>query len=131
MQQLRKSSGANWTPGEKWFRDLVAKAILFREAQRIVRSLKFKASQSNITAYLVSLLADRYGERFDLDRVWRTQAISPQLSDLMRQWAPKVDEALRLTAAGRQVSEWAKKEGCWLQVRQVELDPAEGIPEIR
>jgi len=131
MQELRKSSGADWAPDEKWFRDLVAKTILFREAQRIVRSLKFKASQSNITAYLVSLLADRYGGKFDLERIWRTQAISPQLSDLMRQWAPKIDEALRYTAAGRQVSEWAKKEGCWLQVRQVELDPAEGVPEIR
>ncbi|EIL96747.1 AIPR family protein [Rhodanobacter sp. 115] len=131
MQQLRKNSDTEWIPDEKWFRELVAKAILFREAQRIVRSLKFKASQSNITAYLVSLLADRYGEKFDLERIWRTQFTSPQLSDLMLQWAPKIDEALRHTAAGRQVSEWAKKEGCWLQVRQVELDPAEGVPEIR
>lgn len=131
MQQLRKDSGADWLPDEKWFRELVAKTILFREAQRVVRSLKFKASQSNITAYLVSMLADRYGDKFDLERIWRTQAVSPQLTELMSQWAPKIDEALRHTAAGRQVSEWAKKEGCWLQVRQIKLDPVTAVPEIR
>lgn len=131
MQEMRKNRGSEWAPDEAWFRGFIAKAILYKEAQRIVRSLKFKASQANITAYMVSLLADRYRENFDLERIWRTQATSPELSDLMRRWAPKVDEALRHTAAGRQVSEWAKKEGCWLQVRQVALDPTEGVLEIR
>lgn len=131
MQQLRKDKAASWLPDEKWFRDLVAKTIVFREAQRVVRSLKFKASQANITAYLVSSLAERYADTFDLDRVWRHQSSSYELTELLRQWATLIDEELRRTAAGRQVSEWAKKEGCWLQVRSANLPAPLGVPEIR
>jgi hypothetical protein len=131
MQQLKKERPAGWLPDEAWFRDLVSISIIFREAQRVVRSLKFKASQANITAYLVSLLAERYGQTFELDRVWKSQAVSNELSELLRQWATIVDDELKRTAAGRQVSEWAKKEGCWLQLKTVNLPRPGPVPEIK
>lgn len=130
MQDLRKQQARDWRPDEAWYRELVAKAIIFREVQRVVRSQGFPAHQANICAYLVSYLASRCDGAFDLGRVWKQQGISPELRSLLLQWAPRTDEALRSTAAGRMVTEWAKKEACWHAIRQLDLGaPGHRIPE--
>lgn len=131
MQGLRKQQASDWRPDEAWYRELVAKAIVFREVQRVVRVQGFPAHQANICAYLVSYLTSRYAGMFDLARVWKQQGISPELRALLLQWAPRVDEALRSTAAGRMVTEWAKKEACWQAIRQLDLGaPGQRIPEL-
>lgn len=130
MQGLRKQQTSDWQPDETWYRDLVAKAIIFREVQRVVRGQRFPAHQANICAYLVSYLASRCRGAFDLGRVWKQQGISPELRALLLQWAPRTDEALRSSAAGRMVTEWAKKEACWQVIRQRDLGaPGHLIPE--
>lgn len=42
-----------------------------------------------------------------------------------------VDDSLRRTAQGRQVSEWAKKEACWALVKKTDLPELTNIPEIK
>lgn len=130
MQGLRRQRSGDWLPDEAWYRELIAKAILFREVQRVVRSQGFPAHQANICAYLVSYLASRSEDAFDLGRVWKQQGISAELRALLLQWAPRTDEALRSTAAGRMVTEWAKKEPCWQAIRQLDFgSPGQRIPE--
>lgn len=131
MQSLRKHKEPDWLPDEEWFREFVAKAILFREVQRLVRSQAFPAHQANICAYLVSYVAVRAVWGFDFARIWKLQAISPELRALLLKWAVSIDEALRATAAGRMVTEWAKKEACWYAIRRLDLgSPAEKVPEF-
>ena len=131
MQGLRKNRESDWLPDETWFRDFIAKAILFREAQRLVRSKSFPAHQANICTYLVSYLSVRAVWGFDFARVWKQQDISAELRALLLQWAPGIDGALRTSAAGRMVTEWAKKEACWYAIRRLELgEPAENVPEL-
>jgi hypothetical protein len=130
MQGLRKQHAGDWRPDEAWFRQLVAKAIIFREIQRLVRSQGFPAYQANICAYLVSYLANRCDGAFDFARVWKQQGISPELRALLLQWAPRMDQALRTIAAGRMVTEWSKKEACWQAIRQLDFGvPGQRIPE--
>lgn len=130
MQTLRKLKSGAWLPDESWYRDLVAKAILFREAQRVVRSQKFPAHQANICAYLVSYLSSRSGANFDFGRVWKQQGISTELRALLSEWAMGIDANLRINSAGRMVTEWAKKEACWHSIRQLDLAaPSQRIPE--
>jgi hypothetical protein len=110
---------------------MIAKAILFKKTQSLVRPM-FQAFQANVIAYLVSLLANRLGERLDLEQVWVKQDISDQLRHQLRTWASEVDAILRDTAGGRMISEWAKKPECWEAVRTANYSVAfEGIPEIR
>jgi hypothetical protein len=113
------------------FRAMIAKAILFKRAQGIIRPL-FPAFQANVTAYTVSLLARHLGDRLDFGKIWSNQDLSGGLTHFIRRLAHDVNRVLHSTANGRMVSEWAKKEECWGAVSAIPIDePAAGIPEVR
>lgn len=112
----------------KW---MIAKAIIFKRTQALVRPM-FPAFQGNVGTYLVSLVADRIGPRLDLDRVWATQDVSEGFRQLLRNWAPEVNAVMHRSAAGRMISEWAKKEGCWAAVKEADYAPIDfQIEEVR
>ena len=92
----------------------------------------FQAFQANVAAYAVSVLADKLGDRIDLERVWAKQAGSPELMEQIGTWAREVNEVLHRTANGRMVSEWAKKPECRDAVLGATYSAAApGIPEVR
>ncbi|WP_075322235.1 AIPR family protein [Acidithiobacillus albertensis] len=112
------------------YKSMVAVAIVFKAVQKLVRPM-FQAFQANVAAYTVSLLAARLGSRFDLERVWDRQCVSPELLAQFALWAGEVNETLHRTAGGRMVSEWAKRPECREAVLGATYsEPAEGIPEI-
>jgi AIPR protein len=125
---LKDEHAAGFVPDDKWFRAFIAKLIIFRTAQDIVKRQKFAAYQAIISAYTVASLAQRYGQAFDLALVWSRQAISSQLASLIREWAIAIDKALRRTAGSRMPSEWAKKLECWDTIRETKLDALDAIP---
>ena len=113
------------------YKQMIAKAILFKATQRLVRPM-FQAFQANVTAYLVSLVANRLGDRLDLNRIWAHQNISSQLRQQLETWAVEVNRVLHQSAGGRMVSEWAKKPDCWIEVQRATYrPPIDGIPEVR
>ena len=113
------------------FKLMVAKAILFKRAHALVRPM-FPQAQANVAAYVVSLVANRLGRKLDLDRIWLRQDISPELKSQIQKWAVEVNKVLHDSAAGRMISEWAKKPECWEVVcKATYTEPAEGIPEMR
>ncbi|AZU57574.1 AIPR family protein [Ralstonia sp. 22086] len=113
------------------YKRMIAKAKLFRDTQKMMRAM-FPAFQANIAAYTFSLLADRLGDRIDLDRIWTAQSGSSQLMDQIARWAREVDEVLSRTASGRMVSEWAKKPECKDAVFSATYSaPDETIPELK
>jgi len=118
-------------PDAAAYKRMIAKAILFKKTNALVRPM-FKAFQGNVAAYLVSLLANRMGDKLHLDRIWDKQDISPKLLDQLRNWAPEVNAVLQKKADGRMISEVAKEFECWDEVRKAHFSPhAAGIPELR
>lgn len=115
MQRLKDERPPS--PDTTWFKRLVAIGILYRAVERTVRTMKFPAYGAQIVAYLVAGLSDRTGGRVDFARIWARQAVSPELEDLVRAWAPLIDRALRKSAGQRNPSEWYKKEECWTELR--------------
>ncbi len=112
------------------YKKMIAKAILFKATQKLVRPM-FPAFQANIVSYTVSVVAHKFGDRFDLGRVWDRQGISPDLLEQLAVWAREVNAVLHRTAAGKMVSEWAKRPECREAVLKAKYsEPASGIPEI-
>jgi hypothetical protein len=112
------------------YKAMIAKAKIYRDAQKLVRPM-FHAFQANVTTYTVSLLAEKLGDRLDLDRVWTKQALSPELLAQIATWAKEVNEVLHSSAGGRMVSEWAKRPECKAAVMSATYsEPAENIPEM-
>jgi hypothetical protein len=113
------------------YKQMIAKSILFKAAGRPIRS-NFQAFQANVTAYTISVVSERLGDRLDLDRIWNSQSVSSRLQDQMLLWAREVNDALHASAGGRMISEWAKKPECWEIVRKgPNSAPAKDIPEVR
>ena len=118
-------------PTKEDYKVMIAKAKLFRDTQRLVRPM-FQAFQGNVAAYVISVLADKLGDRIVLDRIWARQAASTELTAQIAIWAREVNEVLHRTAGGRMVSEWAKKPECRDAVLGASYSaPSNGIPEVR
>lgn len=113
------------------FKAMMAKAKLYRDAQRLLRPM-FQAFQANVTAYTISVLSEKLGSRIDLDRIWTKQAISPQLMEQIAKWAKEVNDTLHATSGGRMISEWAKRPECKDAVMGASYSaPADDIPELK
>jgi len=113
------------------FKQMTAKVIIFKQIQSLVRPL-FPAFQGNVAIYLVALLAQQHGSGIDLMRVWEQQGLSESFKDQIRVWAKEVNAALHASAKGKMISEWAKKEECWLGLKSIRLsDIGKSIPELR
>ena len=113
------------------YKAMIARAIVFKKTHALVRPM-FPAFQGNVAAYLVSLLADRLGDRVDLDKIWTRQDISPALRLQLEAWAVEVNDVMYNTSGGKMISEWAKKSECWDAVRLATYSPVrDGIPELR
>jgi len=113
------------------FKNLMAQALLYRRAEKLIRPA-FQGFQANITAYTVSVIANRLGNRIALSQIWQQQAISDAFVSLIAQWSREVNDALRASAGQRIVSEWAKKEECWEYVKSRDFsEPTIRLPEIQ
>jgi hypothetical protein len=118
-------------PNTADYKSMIAKAKLYRDAQKIIRPM-FQAFQANISAYTVSVVSQKVGLRLDLDRIWTRQAASPELLAQIAIWAKEVNDALHRTAGGRMISEWAKRPECRESVLGATFsEPAERIPELK
>jgi hypothetical protein len=118
MQRMKDSAPP--PPDTIWFQKAVAIAILYRAAEKKIRSMKFPAYGAQITAYVVAGLAHKTGGRIDFARIWSRQGVSPELIRLIEEWAPQLDTIMRRSAGQRNPSEWYKKEDCWREI-QAEL----------
>lgn len=105
-----------------YFQDLVAKAILFRETERVVESMELGGYRANIVAYTVSYLAFRTAQRIDLDAIWRTQTISGETRRTMELVGNRVRGVITNPPGGKNVTEWCKRKECWDQVKELSVD---------
>ena len=113
------------------FKNMIAKAKIFRDAQKLLRPM-FQAFQANVTAYTVSLVAEKLGERNDLEKIWARQAVSPELLAQIAVWAKEVNDVLHSSSGGKMVSEWAKRPECREAVMSASYSvPAINIPEVK
>ena len=128
MQELRVGKETDWLPDAPYYKLLIAKAILYKAVARIVRQEQFAAYRANIVAYLIAYISSRTGGQLDMDLIWRQQALSREFEELLRSWSYGIDEAIRNTAEGRNVTEWCKKEDCWISIRCMTLPLSDAIP---
>jgi len=117
-------------PDTAEFKRIIARAIIFKEAQKRIRS-RFPAFQANVLAYTVSVLSLKLRERIDLDRIWNRQSISAELIRQIEIWSDDVHSYLHSTANGRMISEWAKRKECWERLSLLRYSEViDGIPEL-
>lgn len=107
-------------PDEAWFRRLVAKAILFKATDQVVRQQNFGGYKANITAYTLAWVAHRTGRGIDLEAIWNAQECPGDLIQVLAKASYGVDRLLR-DSHGRNVTENAKRKETWDRIAQDDL----------
>lgn len=123
---------SSFIPDENFYKDLIAKAIIYKAAEKIARKHKFPGYRANAVAYTVALVSFKTVGRLNLRAIWNRQAISEVLDELLHNWMPIVRDKIIETAGSRNVSEWAKKADCWSEIQLLDLTiPAEMENQLR
>jgi hypothetical protein len=110
-----------FVPDETYFRHLVAKAIMFRRAERIVTQQQFGGYRANIVAYTLALVSNKSAQRIDLEQIWRTQDISSAFGETVQAFSHGVYDVITDPPGGANVTEYCKREPCWARVRDLGL----------
>ena len=108
-----------------YFEDTIAKAILFKEADKRYGT---KANSYNIgelkqvvVPYTISLITKITKGQLDLYRIWKNQKISTELSDFIYDLMKQVNQFILDKSPVSHYIEWAKKEECWEMVKNHEF----------
>ncbi len=111
MVILKERGG--FTPDEKYYKLLVAKAILFKQTERIVSQQKYGGYRANIVAYSIALLSHLSAQRVDLMKIWEEQQISQSLENEIVSISAHVQKHIVNPPNGANVGEYCKKKACW------------------
>lgn len=106
----------NNKPGKVFFEDLVAKAILFKSAEKVYGRGENALGDLNrylVVPYALAWLNWQTKDYIDLERIWKNQRISVALEATIRDILIAVNRFLKEEAPGGLVSEWGKREDCW------------------
>jgi hypothetical protein len=120
MQRREEQKAA--LPDDDYFKRLVAKAILFKQADKIVRAQQFGGYKANIVTYTLSWIHFKSAQRVDLQTIWEMQALSDAMKQTIEQVSHKVFELISNPPGQQNVTEYCKKEACWKAVREISLD---------
>ncbi len=77
---------------EKYFKQLVAKRILFQQADKVVASQKIPGYKANITTYSIAYYLYKIQYKMDLVEIWNQQNISDDLREVIGEIAHKIRE---------------------------------------
>jgi len=113
---------------EGYFREVVARAILFRNVEKLVSSAPWYQTglpRAQIVTYTVakfSYLINEYedGATLDFKKIWNMQGLSPEISTFMQNLAKDIcSVVINPPVQGMHIGEWSKKEKCWQQVKDL------------
>lgn len=117
---LRINEHKSMLPDEKYYQNLIAKAILFRRTEKLVQQQQYGGYRANIVTYTLSYLSYKTAQRIDLRRIWKEQALSPALEQEIVVASSIVRDIIINPPGGANVGEWCKKEKCWSTVKDCE-----------
>lgn len=125
---VKLAERARFQVTQGYFQQLIARAILFRQTDKIVQAQSLGGYRANIVAYSIAYLSRSTAQRVDLDRIWRQQGLSPDLARVMGQIATAVREVIVRPPRGGNVTEWCKRKECWEAVKALDIPAVAEIP---
>ncbi len=131
--ELAKSIGEEWRRSEAgfdetWFKRLIAKAIIFKNLERLVPHQSWYAGgyRANIVTYAFAKTvhdADQRKRVLDLDQVWKLQRVPFHLEQACLAAAEAANQVIANPPVGiKNLGEWAKKQACWAELAKQPID---------
>lgn len=107
-------------PNNVFFEDLVALAILFKTAEKVygVQPNSIGDMRYITVPYAIAWLGHKTNYKLDLYKIWKAQGLSANLEHFLYEIMVAIESHIKNTATGSLYGEWAKKEECWLSVKE-------------
>ncbi|GGY84486.1 hypothetical protein GCM10011613_31780 [Cellvibrio zantedeschiae] len=127
FKQYAERIGREWEKSsdsfnEFYYKRAVARAIIFRNTERIVSNQNWYNGgyRANIVAYTLAMLGEitkRKKESIDYLKIWNEQEIDAALENAISTIAEAVNGIIIKPPHGiSNISEWCKREACWKQL---------------
>jgi hypothetical protein len=123
---------------EEWFRDAVAKLIVFRRTERIVSDAATRWYTGGLRAQTVCYAIAKFvhdvndsRRSIDLRKLWQDQNLSDPLYEVLDRYGESMHmHLLSPPANSSNPSEWAKKKACLDSAMSMELDYLEPLADL-
>jgi hypothetical protein len=111
-------------PDNVFYEDLVAKAIIFKSAERLygVKPNSIGDMRYITVPYSLALLNLRIDFKIDLYKIWKNQSVSDIFKNVLYELMVQLENFIKMNAPGSLYGEWAKKEECWNAIKENKFD---------
>ena len=116
-------------PDEKYYHNLIAKAILFRKAEKLISEQKYGGYRANIVTYTLAWISWKSAQRINLEQIWKEQVLSDALCSEIIRVSRMIYNKITNPPGGANVSEWCKKEKCWKDIQDIDDDISTKLKE--
>ena len=110
-------------PDNVFFEDVIAKAILFRAAEKVygVKPNAIGDMRYITVPYSIAWLGFQLNYKLDLYKIWKNQSVSDRLKELLYKIMKIIEAFIKKNAPGSLYGEYAKKEECWNALKEQEF----------
>ena len=107
-----------------YFEDVIAKFILFREAERLygIKPNNIGEMRNAVVPYAISLFGHLTDYRLNLEKIWKNQRISDELAAVLYSLMKQINKFILHNSPSSHYIEWAKKEDCWETIKRQHWD---------
>ncbi len=115
----RLGQRGRFEPDAAYLQALVAKAILFKKAEKLIGDEQFGGYRANLVTYSLALLAHHTSQRVDLDRIWECQDIDEPTAATIVGLSHRVYGVITDPPGAANVTEYCKRDACWQRIREL------------
>jgi AIPR protein len=100
------------------YQEFIARILINNKVRSIVEAQQLKGYKANVIYYTTSMLNLLYGDQIELQAVWENQNLSEKWDSIIDTIARETLEFLKQSAGDQNVTQWAKKEACWVLFKE-------------
>lgn len=126
-QMLSENDG--FSPTEQYYKDIIAKAIMFRRAEKLVSDQKFGGYRANIVTYTLAYLSYLTNQKIDLNAIWKNQSLTIALENEITELSKIIQKEIVNPPGGANVGEWCKKEICWESIKNLNYQLSDALSQ--
>lgn len=119
---LRLSERNHFLPDQGYYERLIAKAILFKTAEKLIHHQQYGGYRANIVTYSLAFISYKTGQRINLENIWKEQKLSLALEKEIVNVSKFVQQAIVNPPGGANVGEWCKKLKCWDTLKEYQYE---------
>ncbi len=109
-------------PDVNFFHQLIAKAILFKETDSIVRKQNFGGYKAEIVTYTIAYISHRLRKQIGWGDIWLFQRLSEEWREAIRVTCIEIQKFITSQPIGTNLREFCKKESSWKEAQKLEID---------